>query len=181
MDGNRSSSATGEVRSGLRSGTRPSRTGPGRAGRPRRPRRVGAPLLLLLVVGASAANAERPAANDPKERSAFAAPALPRLDDHWRARGVAFLDLPLGLRARYEARALHRFGAPRDGSSLFAELMDDANRRATRLLESRFALSRALAPHLEIELAWAARSPLTMFDLTRIEDQRVAAMIRFVP
>lgn len=43
------------------------------------------------------------------------------------------------------------------------------------------ALSRVLAPRVELELSWAARSPLTMVDLLRIEDQRVAAMIRFVP
>ncbi|MEZ4280070.1 MAG: hypothetical protein R3F21_10710 [Myxococcota bacterium] len=94
---------------------------------------------------------------------------------------MAFLDLPLGLRARYEARALHRFGVLNDGSARFAELLDDANRRTTSLLESRFALTRALAPHVELELAWATRSPLSMFELTRIEDQRVAAMIRFAP
>jgi hypothetical protein len=94
---------------------------------------------------------------------------------------VAFLDLPLGLRARYEAQALHRLAPRQDLATPFVEFPDGASRRSTRLLESRFALSRVLAPHLELELAWAARSPLSMVDLLRIEDQRLAAMIRFVP
>ena len=54
-------------------------------------------------------------------------------------------------------------------------------RRSAHLIESRFALSRVVAAHLELELAWTARSPLSMVDLLRVEDQRVAAMIRFVP
>lgn len=151
--------------------------------------RVGGLLLALLILGASPATAGRPtaplgdAAADDRagDGRAHAPRTPPSLDAPWRARGMAFLDLPLGLRARYEARALHRFGALNDGSARFAELLDDANRRATSLLESRFALTRALAPHVELELAWAARSPLSIFDLTRIEDQRVAAMIRFAP
>ncbi len=105
------------------------------------------------------------------------------LDLRWRARGVAFVDLPFGLRARYEAQALHRL-AERDGlSPAFFDLPTGgaAAPRRARLLESRFALSCVLAQHLELELSWAARSPLSMVDLLWIEDQRVAAMIRFVP
>lgn len=109
-------------------------------------------------------------------------PAVARQsDDRWRARGMAFFDLPLGLRARYEAHALHRLALRQDHATPLLELPDGASRRSAQLLESRFAVSRVLAPHLELELAWAARSPLSMVDLLRIEDQRLAAMIRFVP
>lgn len=111
----------------------------------------------------------------------LAARALPPPDDRWRARGLAFFDLPLGLRARYEARALHPSGLRQDGSAVFAEHLDAENRRVTRLLESRFALTHVMAPHVELEFAWSTRSPLSMVDLIRIQDQRVAAMIRFTP
>lgn len=114
-----------------------------------------------------------------------AAPSLTGIDERpldlrWRARGVAFIDLPLGLRARYDARALHRLSAD-DLAAAFTGIPIGIAPHGTRLLESRFALSRVLAPRVELELSWAARSPLTMVDLLRIEDQRVAAMIRFVP
>lgn len=140
-----------------------------------------ASLLLAGLFGAGIANAQHTltigAHDSAVDRMAVARAA----DDRWRARGMAFLDLPLGLRARYEAQALHRLTLGQDLGTPFVELPDGATRRSTRLLESRFALSRVLAPHLELELAWAARSPLSMVDLLRIEDQRLAAMIRFVP
>lgn len=101
--------------------------------------------------------------------------------DRWRARGLAFVDLPFGLRARYDAQALLRL-SPRSAipSRLF-DLPTETTQRTTRMLESRFALSRAVAPRIELELSWAARSPLTVVDLLRVEDQRVTAMIRLVP
>jgi len=131
-------------------------------------------LGLAALVGATSARAE----------DASAGIGTPPVDARWRARGVAFVDLPFGLRARYDAQALHRLNARGDLSPAFLDLdprASDATRRGIRLLESRFALSRAIAPHVEVELSWAARSPLTMVDLLRIEDQRVAAMIRIVP
>ena len=103
------------------------------------------------------------------------------LDLPWRAQGVAFIDLPFGLRARYDAQALHRLSARDDLTAAFSGLPTGVGSHATRLLESRFALSHVLAPRVELELSWATRSPLTRVDLLRIEDQRVAAMIRFVP
>jgi hypothetical protein len=133
-------------------------------------------LLFSTTLGADAASAQRALASEPRE-----ATALRPSDDRWRARGVAFVELPMGLRARYEAQALHRLTPHPELTTPFAELSAGATRRSARLIESRIALSRAVAPHLELELAWTARSPLSMVDLLRIEDQRVAAMIRFVP
>lgn len=165
----------------------PSTRALGSTARPRsapRGRSVGqalAGLLLASCLGAGVADAQHTlaiAAHDPGvDRMTVSRTA----DDRWRARGMAFVDLPLGLRARYEAQALHRLPPRQDLGTPFVEHPDGATRRSTRLLESRFALSRVLAPHLELELAWAARSPLSMVDLLRIEDQRLAAMIRFVP
>ncbi len=133
-------------------------------------------VLFAATLGGDTANAQGALASDPRD-----AAALRSADDRWRARGVAFIDLPFGLRARYEAQALDRLTPRHDLTTPFAELPAGASRRGARLIESRFALSRALAPHLELELAWSARSPLSMVDLLRIEDQRLAAMIRFVP
>ncbi len=150
--------------------------------RPRAPRSgardllVGLLLAAALGASADAGRAETRLPADPTER-----PALSTLDDRWRTRGLAFVDLPLGLRARYEAQALHRLGPRQEHAAAFLESTDGASRLGTRLLESRFALTRALASHVELELAWSARSPLSMVDLLRIEDQRLAAMIRFVP
>lgn len=161
----------------------------------RRPRRAGfatarpglGVVLLTIVAAASQAGAEEsPPPTTADSPTRFASPLPDRVDQRWRARGVACVDLPFGLRARYDARTLHR---PAPGDELEAAFSDrstafdptsDAVGRA-RLLESRFTLSRALARHVEVELSWATRSPLSRVDLLRIEDQRVAAMIRFVP
>lgn len=119
-------------------------------------------------------------------RPAHGRPGAPPLDQRWRARGVAFVDLPFGLRARYDAQTLHRPTPGNELETAFSDRSAAFDRSAgavgrARLLESRLSLSHALAHHVEIELSWAARSPLSRVDLLRIEDQRVAAMIRFVP
>jgi len=139
-------------------------------------RRALAGLVFAGVFGAHAASAQHTLVTDAANRTA------PRtVDDRWRARGVAFVDFPLGFRARYEAQALHRLAPRQDPAAPFLDSPTSATRLGARLLESRFALSRVLAPHLELELAWATRSPISMVDLLRVEDQRLAAMIRFVP
>ncbi|MBK7950405.1 MAG: hypothetical protein IPK00_17040 [Deltaproteobacteria bacterium] len=102
--------------------------------------------------------------------------------ERWRSRGLAYVDLPFGLRARYDAQALLRPSARSPiATTLFDVPAAATARRTTRLLESRFAVSRVLGPRVELELSWATRSPLAVVDLMRIEDQRVTAMIRFVP
>ncbi len=139
-------------------------------------------LAGVLVAGALGTLA-LPVRAEPRLADAPRTPATlaPGPDVRWRARGMVFLDLPLGLRARYEARAFHRLGPRPDRADAFVDPADGASRLAARLLESRVALTRAVAEHVELELAWSTRSPLSMVDLLRIEDQRVAAMIRFVP
>jgi hypothetical protein len=135
--------------------------------------------LVLAGLGAGLAESSRAEPRSPAARAG--PPPVAAVDDRWRARGVAFIDLPMGLRARYEAQALYRLGPGREPATAFLEPTDGASRIGTRLLESRFALTRAVASHVELELAWSARSPLSMVDLLRIEDQRLAALIRFVP
>ena len=142
-------------------------------------RRVVSGIALAALVFASVSTAVRAHAAGTAD-SATRVAERP-LDLRWRARGVAFIDLPFGLRARYDAQALYRLSARDDFNAAVSGLPTGVAPHRTRLLESRFALSRVLAPRIELELSWAARSPLTMVDLLRIEDQRVAAMIRFVP
>ncbi len=108
------------------------------------------------------------------------AAALRPADDSGRTRGVASLSLPFGLRARYEAQALDRLTPSHGLSAPYAEFEAGPSRRMGRLIDRRFALSCLVTRQLEHELAWTARTPLSMVDLLRVEDQRVAAMIRFV-
>jgi hypothetical protein len=133
-------------------------------------------VLFATGVGGVAASAQGTLAVEAKD-----AAVLHPVDDRWRTPGVAFLGLPFGLRAHYEAQALDRLTPGHDLSAPHAELEAGASRYTERLIERRFALSRAVTRHLEFELAWTARTPLSIVDLLRIEDQRVAAMIRFVP
>lgn len=133
-------------------------------------------VLIATALGGEAASAQSGLASDDAD-----AIALHPLDDPWRARANASLGLPFGLRARYEAQALDRLSPAHDLAAPYAELEAGASRRTGRLIDRRFALSRAVTRHLELELAWTARTPLSIVDLLRIEDQRVAAMIRFVP
>lgn len=145
-------------------------------------RRVVSGIALATLVFASVSTAGRAHAAGPSDAADSATRVAARpLDLRWRARGVAFIDLPFGLRARYDAQALYRLSARDDFNTAVSGLPTGAAPHSTRLLESRFALSHVLAPRIELELSWAARSPLTRVDLLRIEDQRVAAMIRFVP
>lgn len=169
---------------------------------------LGTPLAFATLAFAAISACANPAGADEngqaRERLAAGAtwPIAVDPDEAWRARGVVYVALPFGLRVRYDAQALHRRGPadPRqplapfasdlaDRRSLFgavdfidhASAPDAAGPLGNRLLESRFTLSRALLPRVELEVAWAARSPLAMVDLLRIEDRRVTAMIRFVP
>lgn len=145
-----------------------------RASMPRRPRRAAIALLSTLLawlLGSAGAHAAD--AFDARASTLEAA-------ERWRAGGVAFLELPWGLRARYEAQALLAMPSGDDWIATLFEPPSAAPQRRHRVLESRVALSRVVAPRVEIELTWATRNPLSMVDLIRIEDQRVAAMIRFV-
>ncbi|MEZ4332824.1 MAG: hypothetical protein R3F35_13770 [Myxococcota bacterium] len=151
-------------------------------------------LLALLCVGATARAADAIAASPPASEAAVEPPTVRAAFDaaivraaataphgRWRARGLAFVDLPHGLRARYDAQALLALPSSDDLMSTLFDPPSAAPQRRNRLLESRFALSRIVAPRVEVEVSWATRSPLSVVDLVRIEDQRVSAMIRFVP
>ena len=97
-----------------------------------------------------------------------------------RAEGIAYLDLPLRLRARvdfsfmddlYVSDALARPFASAAGPSF-----DDAE-----LLESQFVLTRSLSDKIEIGIVWGLRSPVGRMDLFDFERQTIGAMIRLVP
>lgn len=154
----------------------------GMSGCPHRGVRV-ATALGIAVLALAAGPPTAPAAEASTVRGAVLERIAEREHaERWRSRGLAFVDLPFGLRARYDAQALLR---PSARSAIETSLFDapaaETARRTTRLLESRFTVSRAVAPRIELELSWASRSPLAVVDLLRIEDQRVTAMIRFVP
>ena len=121
--------------------------------------------------------------------SASAAVAFDRDDERtfdrpsrssYRETGLAYIDLPLRLRARfdiayvddvYQSDALARPYVTVSGPSL----RDDES------LESQFALTRSLTDKVEVGIVWHARSPLAHIDLFDFERQTVGAMIRIVP
>ncbi len=98
----------------------------------------------------------------------------------YRETGLAYVDLPLRLRARfeiaytddvYQSDALARPYVTVSGPSL----RDDES------LESQFALTRSLTDKVEIGIVWRAWSSITHVDLFDFERQTVGAMIRIVP
>lgn len=160
--------------SGAADHARPPPEPPMHAAMSRRHHRTGPIALALVLLGPLLGSATAHAADAFELHEADAS-------ERWRARGVAFVDLPHGLRARYDAHALLALPSSPDLVGTLFEPPSAVPQRRNRVLESRFALSRVVAPRVEIELSWATRSPLSVVDLVRIEDQRVAAMIRFVP
>ncbi|HPG25223.1 MAG: hypothetical protein H6748_11075 [Spirochaetaceae bacterium] len=125
---------------------------------------------------------ERPAHTDPRAPQASDRLAPSAAREAWRATGIAHVDLPLGLRARFEARytrdryASERLARPFTTVSTTGPSLDrDA------ALEGRFALSRPLARGIELEVAWGGRSPVSGFDPLALDGQTVGAAIRITP
>jgi len=97
-----------------------------------------------------------------------------------RAEGLAFVDLPLNIRARFDVTYsddLYRSDALARPYATVAgpRIRDDES------LESQFALTRSLSENVEIGIVWAARSPVAPIDLFDFHHQTIGAMIRIVP
>lgn len=160
--------------------------------RPRRstPRLVLAALAALQLLGGATATAlDEPSPTDEPtldgERQPAVTPPGPArpiaLDaDRWRARGMAFVDLPLGVRARFNATYTRNLYVSEDLAARYAIDMGPAI-SGQRFLESRFALSRAISDRVELEIAWGTRNLLEGSDPMRFDRQTVAAMIRITP
>jgi len=102
------------------------------------------------------------------------------IEEGWKERGLAFIDLPLGIRARFDASYSRHFYSSDVLSQSFVadfgpEMVGD------RTLESRISLTRALARGVELEIAWETRNSLAVNDPMGFGRQTIGARIRISP
>lgn len=98
----------------------------------------------------------------------------------WRERGLAFIDLPLGIRARFDASySRHLYSSDVLSQSFVADFGPEIV--GDRTLESRISLTRALARGIELEIAWETRNSLAVNDPMGFGRQTVGARIRISP
>ena len=147
---------------------------------PRRTPLVGLGLILLLLTTATAF-AEDPTPQvsiSPVRVDGHRIDIRPRIDR--RAKGIAFFDLPLQIRAHFDTTYTYHFY---QSDELAMPFLDPAGPRIREVmsLESRLTLARSLTDHIEVGIVWGARSPISQIDLFDFERQTVGAMIRIVP
>jgi hypothetical protein len=119
-----------------------------------------------------------------------AAPPLARAEDEpetldtasekWRVRGLAFIDLPLRIRARFDS-TYTRNNSLSDDLSLPYVTHVGPGIRGERSLESRFALTRPITDKIEFEISWGTRNSLAGNDPMSFGRQTVGAFIRIAP
>lgn len=139
-----------------------------------------AALAFVALLAAQGAQAEGPGVGwlEPL-REALEEPLF-RPNDDWRAQGLAYVDLPLRIRARFDA-SLERFRTRPD--HLAAPLVGEVGPelRFDRHIQSRVALTRPLAEGIELEIAWETRNRIESGDPMAFGRQVVGAMIRITP
>ena len=103
-----------------------------------------------------------------------------RPNEDWRARGLAYVDLPLQIRARFDARYT-RFRTMPD--HMAADLISQAGPglRFERQIQSRITLARPIAEGIELEFVWETRNRIEANDPMGFGRQIVGAMIRITP
>lgn len=98
----------------------------------------------------------------------------------WQARGLAFIDFPLGIRARFDASySRHLYSSDVLSQSFVADFGPEIV--GDRTLRSRISLTRALARGVELEIAWETRNSLAVNDPMGFGRQTVGARIRISP
>ncbi len=139
-------------------------------------RRIGTRVLatLLFVFVAPVVRAE-----EPKDRSTVPTVEV-EPDERWRESGLAHVDLPLGIRARFEASYLRHLYS----SDLLAQTYIDEfgpGIQRSHSVESRIALSRPIMQGIEFEIAWEVRNSLALSDPMGFGRQTIGARIRISP
>ena len=109
-----------------------------------------------------------------------AAEAPDNASEKWRARGLAFVDLPMGVRARFDS-TYTRNPFQSDDLSLPYVTHTGPGIRGERSLESRFALTRPITDKIEFEISWGTRNSLASNDPMGFGRQTVGAFIRIAP
>lgn len=122
--------------------------------------------IALRRAPASLSTGPTPATADPSDRS--------------RPRGIAFIDLPGRLRARFDATYTTNLYSSDDLAEPFLSTSGPELRDA-HSLESRVSLSRPVGRFVELEIAWGGRSRIERVDLLDFDRQTVGAMIRIAP
>lgn len=103
-----------------------------------------------------------------------------RPNQDWRARGLAYIDLPLRIRARFDASyTRHRSESDTLAAPMVAGV--GPGLRIERQIESRIALTRPLTDGIELELVWETRNRIESGDPMSFGRQIVGAMIRITP
>lgn len=103
-----------------------------------------------------------------------------RAHDRWRDSELVRIDLPLGFQASFDAAYSKHASFREVLTQRFSELAGPEI-RGDRTLESRFALTRPLAPGIEFEIAWETRNSLAMSDPLGFGRQTLGARIRIAP
>ena len=139
-----------------------------------------AALALLFLLAAPVASAEDDRLAWVEALGANFEQPLFRPNEDWRAEGIAFIDLPLQIRARFDA-SYGRFRTRPD--QFAAPLVSDVGPglRFERHIQSRVALTRPLAEGIELEFVWESRNRVTSRDPMAFGRQIVGAMIRITP
>jgi hypothetical protein len=97
-----------------------------------------------------------------------------------RAKGLAYLDLPMELRARFGTMYTEEFYLSDELAKPYVASTGPSF-RTDHSLESRIALTRSISDKIEIGIVWGARSPLSDINLFNFERQTVRAIVRIVP
>lgn len=97
-----------------------------------------------------------------------------------RATGLAYIDLPMDFRARFDATYTnHLYVSDRLARPYTANF--GPNLHSDYSLESSIALTRSISDRIEIGITWGGRSPIANVGLFDFDRQSVSAMVRIVP
>ena len=97
-----------------------------------------------------------------------------------RATGLAYIDLPMDFRARFDATYTnHVYLSDRLARPYTASF--GPNLHSDYSLESSIALTRSISDRIEIGIMWGGRSPIANVALFDFDRQSVRAMVRIVP
>ena len=140
-----------------------------------RPRVAALLLLGLLSVPSAKAETDRRAWVD-AIGDRFEEPLF-RPNPDWRAKGLAFIDLPLQVRARFDAR-FDRFGTRPDGLAAPLVANTGPGRRFDRHIQSRVALTRPVTEGIELEVVWETRNRVEAEDPMAFGRQLFGALVR---
>lgn len=143
-------------------------------------RRITATLMACLICSFAGAfgMASTAAAQDVMTLTSLNQLLVP--NENWRASGLAYVDLPLRIRASFDTRYRHH-GTLSD--RLASPLVNDVGPGiiSNETLESRISFTRPITERIEIEVAWQTSNRLTTGDPLRFGRQIVGAFIRVTP